>query len=117
MNATHDNKQLEKLELAYAKKQISTAEYEMWCKVYGVDIDSSIPTDTKDMVCPKCSSLNYNADGTVQGNQRYICNDCGYRFTYIFSSEHRQQVLEKRMSSLKYEIDKIESYLKSKKGK
>ncbi|MEM5871932.1 MAG: IS1 family transposase [Candidatus Aenigmatarchaeota archaeon] len=31
--------------------------------------------------CPKCSSQNYVKNGKVKGRQRYLCKNCGYKFT------------------------------------
>ncbi|GAB4342939.1 MAG: hypothetical protein OHK0038_22900 [Flammeovirgaceae bacterium] len=31
--------------------------------------------------CPKCSGQDYVKNGKVKGIQRYLCKNCGYRFT------------------------------------
>jgi transposase-like protein len=39
------------------------------------------------MACPRCNKTNNNKDGIVKGRQRYLCKDCGYRYTVAKKSD------------------------------
>jgi transposase-like protein len=57
------------------------------------------------MNCPKCLSNNYNKDGIVKGRQRYLCKECGLRYTVekksdIKSLETKRLALEMHLEGL-----------------
>jgi transposase-like protein len=42
---------------------------------------------TRNMDCPKCHTGNYSKDGIVKGKQRYLCKDCGFRYSVLKKSD------------------------------
>jgi transposase-like protein len=57
------------------------------------------------MNCPKCGSLNHCKDGKINQRQRYLCKDCGYRYTVerksdVKTREVRRMALEMYLEGL-----------------
>ena len=57
------------------------------------------------MDCPKCKSISYNKDGIVNHRQRYLCKQCGYRYTVekksdVKSAEIKRLALEMYLEGL-----------------
>lgn len=57
------------------------------------------------MNCPRCGSLNHCKDGKAGNRQRYLCKDCGYRYTVerksdVKSKEIRRLALEMYLEGL-----------------
>ncbi len=57
------------------------------------------------MDCPRCSSTSHCKDGIASNRQRYLCKDCGYRYTVekksdVKSAEVRRMTLELYLEGL-----------------
>jgi|GEM_PF-1862936 len=57
------------------------------------------------MDCPKCKSSSHNKDGIVNYRQRYLCKQCGYRYTVakksdVKSAETKRLALEMYLEGL-----------------
>jgi transposase-like protein len=57
------------------------------------------------MNCPKCKSSQYCKDGIVKGRQRYLCKECGRRYTVekksdVKTAEVKRMALEMYLEGL-----------------